>query len=148
MLKLPFQARVRIFRELNNGNNGQTKHWSGSHKERQAWRRAVDTCEVETADGQVMSLFEFKETHLPHLNNAKVGLIITRVLGPRQRLWDPDSILRGNAKQLIDTLVEADIMEDDNAGVVEFVLPLQCDKWKKTLERGYTLVDFYAEVRI
>ena len=42
-----------------------------------------------------------------------VRLRLTRILGPKQRLWDADSVLRGSAKQLIDGLVDAGWFHDD-----------------------------------
>lgn len=42
-----------------------------------------------------------------------VVLVITRVMGPRQGFWDADSVLRGNAKELIDALVWANWFVDD-----------------------------------
>lgn len=36
---------------------------------------------------------------------CQVDLVVTRVLGKRQSKWDGDSVLRGNAKELIDSLV-------------------------------------------
>ena len=42
-----------------------------------------------------------------------VRVVLTRILGPKQRLWDADSVLRGSAKQLIDGLVDAGWFVDD-----------------------------------
>lgn len=44
----------------------------------------------------------------------KVDIIVTRVLGKGQRYWDQDSVLRGNAKQLIDSFVDAELLNDDS----------------------------------
>lgn len=43
-----------------------------------------------------------------------VKVTLTRILGPNQRLWDADSVLRGNAKQLIDSLVAIGWFYDDS----------------------------------
>lgn len=43
-----------------------------------------------------------------------VVIVITRILGKGQAFWDPDSIGRGSAKELIDTLVELDWFHDDS----------------------------------
>lgn len=45
--------------------------------------------------------------------SERVNLTITRILAPGQRLWDADSVLRGNAKELIDALVELGWFKDD-----------------------------------
>ncbi len=42
-----------------------------------------------------------------------VDITLTRVLGKGQRLWDADSVLRGNAKELIDSLVAVGWFVDD-----------------------------------
>jgi hypothetical protein len=42
-----------------------------------------------------------------------VDVILTRILGPRQSLWDADSVLRGNAKELMDSLVALGWFHDD-----------------------------------
>jgi hypothetical protein len=41
-------------------------------------------------------------------------LLITRILGHEQRLWDYDSIGRGSAKQLVDSLVNLGWFPDDS----------------------------------
>lgn len=41
------------------------------------------------------------------------ALHLTRVLGPRQSLYDYDSLLRGAAKELIDAIVAVGIIPDD-----------------------------------
>ena len=43
----------------------------------------------------------------------QVDLVITRVLGPRQKLCDSANLLRGNAKQLLDALVACGWFVDD-----------------------------------
>jgi hypothetical protein len=42
-----------------------------------------------------------------------VDVVLCRVLGPKQRLWDADSVLRGSAKELIDSLVACGWFHDD-----------------------------------
>ena len=44
---------------------------------------------------------------------SRVDLTLTRVLGKGDRLWDADSVLRGNAKELIDSLVALGWFHDD-----------------------------------
>lgn len=115
-----------IDKQLTNGNNGQTKHWSSSHKERRQWVESlvksewlphglgVDTYDIQTAMSLVPS-------------DSLLGLEITRVLGKGQRKWDADSVLRGNAKQLIDSLVELKLADDDSPRYIDWVHAYQDD---------------------
>lgn len=84
--------------ELTNGNSGQSKHWAQAHRQRKRFREAL---------GLIL------RRRVPF--NSPVILEITRKLGPGQRMWDEDSIGRGNAKQLIDTLVSRGWFHDDSA---------------------------------
>ncbi len=43
----------------------------------------------------------------------QVDIVVVRILGKGQRLWDADSIGRGSAKQLIDALVDLNWFPDD-----------------------------------
>lgn len=45
--------------------------------------------------------------------DVPVSLTLTRVLGKGERKWDADSIGRGNAKELIDSLVSLGWFHDD-----------------------------------
>ena len=51
-----------------------------------------------------------------------VRLMITRILGKKQRLWDEDSILRGSAKELLDSLVAVGWLNDDGPEWVRKVI--------------------------
>ena len=82
--------------DLKNDNNGQGHGWK-----RTAQRRESIESEIRAA-GHVRAPFEFK-----------VRLVVMRVLGKRQKLWDDDSVLRGSAKQLIDSLVACGWFVDD-----------------------------------
>lgn len=58
----------------------------------------------------------------------KVDIVLVRILGKRERLWDSDSILRGNAKQLLDSLVaDAGWFADDGPKYIRLVLGDQDD---------------------
>ena len=117
---------VKIYHKLKNNNNGQTKHWSSSHSERKKWMKALDTAEVETEAGMVFGFHEFATHVLAGQPLAqKVGIEVHRVLGPRERHYDPDSVLRGNAKQLIDSLVESNYLTDDNIKCILWALGTQ-----------------------
>ncbi len=81
---------------LTNANNGQTKHYRPTAKFRKdcgAW------CKV---------WFPGKRPF-----DHPVRLVVTRILAKGQQLWDEDSIGRGNAKQLIDSMVACGIFHDD-----------------------------------
>lgn len=80
--------------KLTNSNNGQGRAWFSSAKERKRLHR-------------LLMGFRRKQPF------GRSDVVITRILGKRERLWDSPNILRGNAKQLIDTLVELGWWEDD-----------------------------------
>lgn len=80
--------------ELTNGNDGRGgAFWSSAKLRKQIEQRLVD----------------FRREPFAH----PTAITITRVLGPGQRLWDNDSIGRGNAKELIDSLVALGWWHDD-----------------------------------
>jgi hypothetical protein len=132
---------LTIKKELKNGNTGRTKHFSAAHREKQQWLAAIPQGRVETAQGIEMTLRHFyHEVLLEDAVRQPVGLVIERVLGPRQRLWDHDSTLRG-AKELVDSLVTYGILEDDNAKHVSWCLGVQDSNDK---ENGpYVRVHFF-----
>lgn len=86
---------------LTNGNEGRTKHWGSAANRRKdlAWV-------VKAACSR------------PELIRGPVRLTVTRILGKGDRLWDADSVGRGNAKELIDAIVAAGFLEDDAPSVV------------------------------
>lgn len=51
-----------------------------------------------------------------------VSIRIVRILGPGQKLWDADSILRGNSKELIDSLVALGWFHNDDQRWVTLVV--------------------------
>lgn len=133
------QYTIILDRELKNANNGQSKHWSNSHKERKAWTTAVNGCWIRDASGCEHHPDDWFDCEPDP--DQKIGLIVTRFLGKRQRLWDPDSVLRGNAKQCIDALIAAGVAVDDSPAFVEWVIGVQDDSNK---EAGpYTTVEVY-----
>ncbi len=117
---------VKVYHKLKNNNNGQSKHWSQSHSERKKWMKALETAEVETVNGDVFGFHEFATHVLSGEPLAqKVGIEVHRVLGPRERHWDADSVLRGTAKQLVDSLVESRYLTDDNIKHIVWALGTQ-----------------------
>lgn len=83
--------------ELTNGNDGRGSKWFSSAKVRKQIEAALRATDHTR-----------KQPHKPG-----VTLTITRILGPGQRLWDSDSIGRGNAKELVDALVACGWFVDD-----------------------------------
>jgi hypothetical protein len=85
----------KFFRiELTNGNDGRGSKWFRTAAVRQRIAR---------------TLFDERRTPFDH----PVKIRITRILGANQKLWDADSVGRGNAKELIDSLVELGWFHDD-----------------------------------
>ena len=123
-------AEIEIPMKLKNNNQGQGRHWSGSHKERREASEAVSNARVwqpATKQSQVYQRLS-EWTREPHIGkNEKLGLVVWRILGKRERLWDADSVLRGNYKQIQDALIEAGLAEDDSPKYIEWVLGRQDD---------------------
>ena len=131
-----------VLKELKNGNTGRTKHFSQAHRDKQQWLAAIPQATVELPQDIKMTLSQFyHEVLLEDVISQQVGLVIERVLGPRQRLWDHDSTLRG-AKELVDSLVTYGILQDDNAKHVSWCLGVQDSDDK---ENGpYVRVHFFG----
>ncbi len=62
--------------------------------------------------------------------NVPVQIVVIRVLGKNQRLWDYSSVLRGNWKEIEDALVACGFLHDDGPDYVKLVIGVQ-----ETLER-------------
>ena len=112
---------IRIFRELNNGNSGRSKHWTHAHSERRAWRKALDNACVILSNGDELAFYDYVREPPDYMQ----GLIVRRVLRAKQSRYDCDSLLRGNAKECIDSLVEAGVAKDDNTKYIEWVIGVQ-----------------------
>jgi|SRR5690625_1017319 len=68
--------------------------------------------------------------HHPVMTPCRIHL--TRVLGPRQGLFDADSLLRGTAKELIDAIVAVGIIPDDGPKHVHAVTADQDTSQRET----------------
>lgn len=88
--------------ELTNGNDGRGSKWFSSAKVRKSLEQ---------------QLVEHKRR--PFTSRTTVTLI--RILGKGQRLWDADSIGRGNAKELFDSLVSLGWWQDDRPSCIAHV---------------------------
>lgn len=86
--------------EMNNRNDGQGHAY---------YRTAKEKKELAATLGH--SMLGLRRTPFEH----RVDLMLTRILGKGQRLFDPDSIGRGNAKQIIDTLTDLGWWHDDSS---------------------------------
>ncbi len=113
---------------LANNNDGQGRHWGRSNKTRQSFERQL------RALGLVRDPFE-----------CQVSIVVTRQLGKGQRLWDADSVGRGNAKQLIDSLVAVGWFFDDSPRYIEDCFFTQ-DSTRRS-DGPATRIDIYAEQR-
>lgn len=82
--------------KLVNDNTGRSQHWSKASKRKRQYETIVRVL------GGRRKPFD-----------VPVGIRLTRVLGPRERLWDADSIGRGSAKELIDSFVACGWLHDD-----------------------------------
>lgn len=99
---------VQIAYDMSNSNDGQGHAWYRTA----AVRKAI--ADQLRRQGMQREPFEFP-----------VRLRVTRILGPRQKLWDADSILRGSYKQLQDSLVDAGWFYDDSTKYITEVLGKQ-----------------------
>lgn len=94
--------------KLTNRNEGQGRKWYSSARDR---KRIA----------QKLAPYKRKPFQ------KRVDVVLVRVLGKREARWDSDSVLRGNAKQLIDTLVEFGWFHDDGPRYIRYVLGDQDD---------------------
>jgi len=95
-LSLLHSARLPIV--LTNGNDGRNKRWFSSAK-------------IRT---QIEYMLRLNGHFLTKPFSEPIVLRITRVLARAQKLWDSDSIGRGSAKELIDSLVACNWFRDDS----------------------------------
>ena len=110
---------------LTNKNDGQSKHWTGSARERKTIQEV---------------LFDLRREPF----NERVDIVVTRILGKGQSLWDADSIGRGNAKQLIDSLVALGWFVDDGPQYIRNCDYRQDENQRKQWPRGATRVEVYS----
>ena len=81
---------------LTNGNDGQQKNWQSTANARKHFQAMFRMWGIKRFP------FDFP-----------TRVIWTRILGPHERAWDYTSILRGNAKQIEDALVDMGWWHDD-----------------------------------
>lgn len=93
---------------LTNANLGQTHSHHRAHRLR---RRIVDALRARGYARQPFAV--------------PTGVVVTRILGPGEQLWDSSSVLRGSWKQLEDSLVELGWWPDDGPRYIRWTLGLQ-----------------------
>lgn len=105
-MKLMLRETIKL--NLTNGNDGQGRGWYKTASTRKAIEQQLKVQDLKRDP------FDFP-----------VKITLTRILGPNQRLWDADSVLRGNAKQLIDSLVAVGWFHDDSMKYIVQVIGAQ-----------------------
>lgn len=91
--------------ELTNDNDGRQKAFGVARSRRQRYERYLRNL------GYSRQPF-----------GQKVDVVVTRILGPGQVRWDPSSILRGNHKEIEDSLVWLGWWHDDDAKYIGRIL--------------------------
>lgn len=100
----PYRRVVYLPIALTNGNTGRTTHFGASAKRRREYEHVV-----RMKYGQLLP------------PNFKQRVTVIRVLGKGEKFWDPDSVLRGSAKELLDALVACGFANDDSSAWLEAV---------------------------
>lgn len=108
-------ATVDLPIELTNRNDGRGHHFG---------RTAAERKKIEQA---LRLTGHLRAAPMP----CPVDLKIIRVLGKGQRFWDADSVLRGNSKELIDSLVALNWFVDDSCNYIKRCIGLQTDAERK-----------------
>jgi len=133
-----------IKENLSNNNQGQGRSWHKSAKDRKTMDSRVAESMIAVIDEDKLSVAPFVDSLAGTQLSDLVVLIITRVLGKNQRLWDSDSVLRGSAKQMIDAIVGTGLLKDDSPKHVALVIGQQDDSRRE--EGPMIEVDFYQVV--
>jgi hypothetical protein len=108
-------AEIDLPIELINRNDGRGHHFGRTASERKKIEKIL------RASGHL------RAAPMP----CAVDLKIIRVLGKGQRVWDADSVLRGNSKELIDSLVALNWFVDDSPKYIKRCVGLQTDSERK-----------------
>lgn len=116
---------ISIDAELKNQNSGQTRHWSTAHREKKIMTTGLLSGRILYPGDGNLKFGVFCKEIMPHAFDARIDITVKRILGKGQRLFDPDSILRGNCKQLIDAVVDSGILTDDSSKHIGRVLGMQ-----------------------
>ena len=101
-------AKVTLPIVLTNNNTGRTQHFGRSANQRKKYERII------------RGLFGQQKPF-----DVPVQIVVIRVLGKNQRLWDYSSVLRGNWKEIEDALVACGFLHDDGPDYVKLVIGVQ-----------------------
>ena len=93
---------------LTNENQGRTKHFGAAAARKKKYLKQL------AALGFNRKPFE-----------RRVDIVVTRILGPGQRLMDSSSLLRGNWKEIEDALVQLGWFHDDDTYWIRLTLAMQ-----------------------
>lgn len=125
-----FLFRLSLPLEISNRNDGRGHQWFRTDAEKKAVAEAL---QIFYPNGPPAEAREMD-------SGGTVNLVVRRILGKRQRWFDPDSILRGNAKEIVDAIVDHGFLSGDGYPAVGFVAGVQI----KDPEAGPALaVDFF-----
>lgn len=108
---------------LTNRNSGQGNAWYATHKQKQ------ECVEYLKLNNKVRST--------PIL--GPVALRVVRLYSGRSRAWDSDSILRGNLKQILDSMCSVGWFIDDGPNYIMQTVGEQ----QKTDGKTGTLIEIY-----
>lgn len=115
---------VELDFELKNYNVGQTRHWGSTVPERKKAVAAI------------------LQTGLQLKFDYPVAIRVVRCWGKRGRAVDFDSLLRGNAKSLIDAFCQCGWLVDDSP---KYVIQVVGDQMKSDSGKSKTIVEFYRK---
>jgi len=90
--------------KLTNGNDGQGHNWMRTQGYRKKYASLLQYRKL------IRKPFKFP-----------VQLVVVRILGPREKLWDYSNIARGSYKQLEDSLVACGWFKDDSPKYIKHV---------------------------
>lgn len=95
--------------ELTNGNEGRTKFWANAAKVREEYAETLRVLGIRC----------------PKTPFYRQTVTVVRILTTKQMLWDPSSCLRGNYKEIEDTLTQFGWWHGDSPKWLEWVRPAQ-----------------------
>ena len=110
--------------KLTNGNGGRGNAF---------WQTAKDRKQFEQTLRQLGHVYE----PLDH----PVELRVTRLMGPRERLWDHSSGLRGNWKELEDAMVACGWFRDDGP---DWIAAVSFAQRKHDRRESAVLIEMFA----
>lgn len=116
--------RIELPIELTNGNEGRTKTYKKSARQRSKYER------------DIALLFGKRK---PFSFPVSVGVV--RVLGAGQKKWDSSSVLRGNYKEIEDALVACGWFNDDGPKWIVHTAGTQDDSRRH--EGPKTIIEVY-----